>query len=75
MAHLIYAKGNEDPAHVVRQSGIEIFCHAIDLSLKPDELIGRIHDLAATLASTTPGAAGEAEESQVSSSEGRIYRG
>jgi 5-methylcytosine-specific restriction enzyme subunit McrC len=50
--HLVYAKGNEDPArHVVRQSGIEIFCHAIDLSLRPDELIGRMHDLAATIVS------------------------
>ena len=35
--HLVYAKGNEDPAHhVVRRSGIEIFCHAVDLDQPPD---------------------------------------
>jgi 5-methylcytosine-specific restriction enzyme subunit McrC len=51
--HLVYAKGNEDPArHVVRQSGVEIFCHAIDLSVAPDELIGRMRDLAAAIART-----------------------
>ena len=28
--HLVYARGNAEPArHVVRQSGIEIFCHAL----------------------------------------------
>ena len=35
--HLVYAKGNEEPArHVVRRSGIEIFCHAVDLDQEPD---------------------------------------
>jgi 5-methylcytosine-specific restriction enzyme subunit McrC len=30
--HLVYVKGNGKPVrHVVRRSGIEIFCHAIDL--------------------------------------------
>ncbi len=52
--HLVYARGNEDPArHVVRQSGIEIFCHAVDLSLAPDELIGRMRDLAAAIAAAS----------------------
>ena len=50
--HLIYAKGNEEPArHVVRQAGVEIVCHALDLSLAPDMLIGQMHDLARTIAS------------------------
>jgi 5-methylcytosine-specific restriction enzyme subunit McrC len=44
--HLIYAKGNEEPArHVVRRSGVEIFCHAVDLSVAPDRLISQMHDL------------------------------
>ena len=53
--HLVYAKGNEEPArHVVRQSGVEIFCHAVDLSLPPDRLISQMQDLARTIASTRP---------------------
>jgi 5-methylcytosine-specific restriction enzyme subunit McrC len=51
--HLVYAKGNEEPArHVVRRSGVEIFCHAVDLGLSADLLIGQMHDLARTIAST-----------------------
>jgi 5-methylcytosine-specific restriction enzyme subunit McrC len=35
--HLVYAKGNENPAHhVIRRCGIEIFCHAVDLDQPPD---------------------------------------
>jgi 5-methylcytosine-specific restriction enzyme subunit McrC len=50
--HLVYAKGNEEPVrHVVRRSGIEIFCHAVDLDLEPDTLIGQMRDLAQTIAS------------------------
>lgn len=38
--HLVYAMGNEEPArHVIRQSGIAIFCHALDLSQLPDVLL------------------------------------
>ena len=51
--HLVYAKGNEEPArHIVRRAGVEIFCHAVDLSLAPDRLISQMHDLARTIAST-----------------------
>jgi 5-methylcytosine-specific restriction enzyme subunit McrC len=51
--HLVYAKGNEEPArHVVRRSGIEIFCHAVDLNLAPDLLISQMYSLARTIAST-----------------------
>ncbi len=51
--HLIYAKGNERPArHAVRRSGIEILCHAIDLSRDPEELLNQVRDLAALIATT-----------------------
>lgn len=53
--HLVYAKGNEEPArHVVRRAGVEILCHAVDLSLPPDLLINQMHKLARTIASTRP---------------------
>ena len=49
--HLIYAKGNEEPArHVVRRSGIEIFSHAVDLEQPPDELLAGMTDLAERIA-------------------------
>jgi 5-methylcytosine-specific restriction enzyme subunit McrC len=51
--HLIYAKGNEEPAHhFVRRSGIEIVCHAIDLDTEPDVLLAQIRDLADQIATT-----------------------
>ncbi len=51
VGHLVYARGNASPArHVVRQSGIEICCHAIDLSQPPDQLIGQMNDLAGLVA-------------------------
>jgi 5-methylcytosine-specific restriction enzyme subunit McrC len=57
--HLVYAKGNEEPAHhVVRQSGIEIFCHALDLSQPSDALLSQMRDLAQTIASAHPLCAG-----------------
>ena len=47
VGHLVYARGNASAArHVVRQSGVEILCHAIDLSLPPDQLIGQMSSLA-----------------------------
>jgi 5-methylcytosine-specific restriction enzyme subunit McrC len=49
--HLVYAKGNETPAHhVVRRSGIEIFCHAVDLDQPPDALLVQMSDLAERVA-------------------------
>ncbi len=51
--HLIYAKGNEDPAHyVVRRSAIEIFCHAVDLEQPPDRLLVQMSDLSERIAAT-----------------------
>ena len=50
--HLVYAKGNENPArHVVRRSGIEILCHAVDLDQEPGVLISQMYDIAQTIAS------------------------
>ena len=47
VGHLVYARGNASPArHVVRQSGVEIICHAIDLSQAPGQLIGEMSNLA-----------------------------
>jgi 5-methylcytosine-specific restriction enzyme subunit McrC len=51
IGHLVYAAGNEDPArHVVRQSGTEIICHALDLSQPPGVLLTEIRDLASKIA-------------------------
>ena len=45
--HLIYAKGSEEPAHhVVRRSGIEIICHAVDLNAEPDALLEQMRSIA-----------------------------
>jgi hypothetical protein len=40
------------PHAIVRHSGIEILCHAIDLSQDPEELLNQIHDLAGLIATT-----------------------
>ena len=54
--HVVYAKGNEDPArHVVRRSGIEIFCHAVDLDQPPEQLLARMSGLAAQIAAARSG--------------------
>jgi len=51
--HLVYAKGNADPAHhVVRRSDIEIFCHAVDLEQPPDRLLVEMSDLSEHIAAT-----------------------
>jgi 5-methylcytosine-specific restriction enzyme subunit McrC len=48
--HLIYAKGNEESAHhVVRHSGIEILCHALDLAQGPEQLLAQVRVLAARI--------------------------
>jgi 5-methylcytosine-specific restriction enzyme subunit McrC len=48
--HLVYAKGNGQPArHVVRRAGVEIVCHALDLTLRPAELLSRVDELATEL--------------------------
>jgi 5-methylcytosine-specific restriction enzyme subunit McrC len=53
--HLVYAKGNEEPAHhVVCRSGIDIFCHALNLGQPPDVLLGQMRSLARAIASARP---------------------
>lgn len=45
--HLIYAKGNEsETSHEVRNAGVMIRAHALDLELTPVGLLGQVHDLA-----------------------------
>jgi 5-methylcytosine-specific restriction enzyme subunit McrC len=52
--HLVYAAGNENPArHVVRQAGVEIFCHALDLSQLPATLLAEVRELAGKIAAST----------------------
>jgi 5-methylcytosine-specific restriction enzyme subunit McrC len=58
--HLVYARGSEVPAlHEVKQSGIKIHCHALDLSKPPDALLAEITNLADKIAATS--GAGELE--------------
>ncbi|MFG2100521.1 McrC family protein [Micromonospora echinaurantiaca] len=45
--HLIYASGEHPPVrHVVRNAGIEIVCHALDLDVEPADLLAQVHALA-----------------------------
>ncbi len=49
--HLVYARGNEQPAtHNVRQADIEITCHALDLGRPPEGLLTEIRALAGSIA-------------------------
>lgn len=46
--HLIYAKASGEPVHhMVRRSGIEIICHAVDLDAEPGALRDQMGALAA----------------------------
>ncbi|MGH3941346.1 MAG: McrC family protein [Pseudonocardiaceae bacterium] len=48
--HLVYARGNAEPArHVVRHTGIEIVCHALDLAVSPAELLAQVANIAEEL--------------------------
>jgi 5-methylcytosine-specific restriction enzyme subunit McrC len=47
VGHLVYAAGNEVPAHhVIRQADIEIVCHALDLSQDPERLLAEVDAVA-----------------------------
>ncbi|MGC5015121.1 McrC family protein [Streptosporangium sp. DT93] len=49
--HLIYAKGSAQAAlHVVRHAGIEIVCHALDLSEPPEVVLSQVSRIVAELA-------------------------
>jgi 5-methylcytosine-specific restriction enzyme subunit McrC len=52
--HLLYARGNAEPArHVVRHAGIEIVCHALDLARRPDQVLAQVVRIAGDLAGGT----------------------
>ena len=54
IGHLVYAAGNEEPArHVVRQAGIEIVCHALNLDNPPGILLVGISRLASAIANAS----------------------
>jgi 5-methylcytosine-specific restriction enzyme subunit McrC len=56
VGHLVYAKGNEEPAHhVVKRSGIEIVCHAIDLDTEPAALMNQMRNLADSVGAALSG--------------------
>lgn len=45
--HLVYAKGNEPAArHVVRNAGVEIVQHALDLDQPPQALLAQVEEIA-----------------------------
>jgi 5-methylcytosine-specific restriction enzyme subunit McrC len=47
VGHLVHAAGNEVSArHVVRRSGVEIICHALDLNQPPSALLSDLRALA-----------------------------
>ncbi len=53
--HLIYAKGQGTPArHVVREVGVEVIAHALDLDVLPGALLGQLAALAKQVAETVP---------------------
>lgn len=50
-AHLIYAKGNESiQSYEVRESGVRVHAHVLDLAATPAALLSQINDLAARVA-------------------------
>ena len=54
--HLVYAKGNYDSGrHIVRRSGNEIFCHALDLGQEPSQLLDQVQDIARRIDATRHG--------------------
>lgn len=55
--HLVYAKGSEEErTHVVRQAGVRIIAHTLDLDVPPSELLARIDGLARCLRARGPSA-------------------
>ncbi|SCE69041.1 hypothetical protein GA0070216_101385 [Micromonospora matsumotoense] len=45
--HLVYALGARPPTrHVVRNAGVEIVCHALDLAADPSALLAHVRVLA-----------------------------
>ncbi|HEX6077828.1 MAG TPA: restriction endonuclease [Micromonosporaceae bacterium] len=49
--HLVYVTGDQPPIrHVVRNAGVEIVCHALDLSKPPEALLTQVDLLASRIA-------------------------
>jgi 5-methylcytosine-specific restriction enzyme subunit McrC len=57
--HLIYARGNEQPArYTIRNTGVEINCHVLDLGQRPSALLAqasRVADVICATAGASPG--------------------
>lgn len=52
--HLVYAKGNEPVrSHIVRNAGVRLHCHALDLTLEPGELLDAVDELAQLIQTRT----------------------
>jgi 5-methylcytosine-specific restriction enzyme subunit McrC len=55
--HLIYAKGaGEAVRHEIRETGISVLGHAVDLDSDPADLLDQVRDIAGALAETAPSA-------------------
>ncbi|MEH0937359.1 McrC family protein [Micromonospora psammae] len=62
--HLVYVSGDRPSTrHVVRNAGVEICCHSLDLGMPPSELLDRIAALAHEVVSRTVEAGVEPFES------------
>lgn len=49
--HLVYARGNEaEQSATIRNAGIEVRCHTLDLEQPPEALLAQIEALASTIA-------------------------
>ena len=51
--HLVYAKGEDGCAHVVRRAGVRIVTHALDLDVEPVKLLATVAELVEILVSST----------------------
>lgn len=52
--HLVYAKGNEEPAvHSVQNSEVNIRCHTLDLNRSPDALLDQVTHLGESLVASS----------------------
>ena len=59
VGHLVYAKGNEDAGqHIVRNAGVTILTHALDLDAEPADLLRSVGALAGLMVGLRPGSVG-----------------
>lgn len=58
--HLVYAKGNEEPAlHDIRNADISIVAHALDLSAPPSDLLAQVAAVARRIQHAQPATIGD----------------